>query len=173
MILKRIPNSYSIWFIPGHIEFLLLEKQIIELYQYFDGIKIIPHVTLISNLDYKHKFLSKKVGKIAKKLSPFKIYFNGIGYSDEYFESLFFKVKTNIPLINARKLALLNFPNISYNYNPHLSLAYGKKDNSVKKNLKRKIQCPVKFFKVKDLYLAHNDEINLKWKIIDKFALKQ
>ena len=42
----------------------------------------------------------------------------------------------------------------------------------IKENLKEKVQCSVKVFRAKELYLAYNDEINFKWKIIDKFLLK-
>ena len=58
-------------------------------------------------------------------------------------------------------------------YNPHLSLAYGNIETKIKENLKRKIHCPIKNFKAKELYLAYNDEVNFKWEVINKFPLKQ
>ena len=172
MTLKRNPNSYSIWFIPTDKKFLLLEKKIIEISQSFEDIKFIPHVTLISNLDYSQKFLSKKIKRIAKKIPAFKIFLGEVDYSDEFFQSFFINVKLNDQLIYARKIALLNFPEISQNYNPHLSLAYGYMNDKMKENLKKKVRCPIKYFTAKDLYLAYNDEIKFKWKIIDKFELK-
>ena len=161
------------WFIPNNKKFLLLEKKIIEISQFFQGIKFIPHVTLISNTDCKQKFLSKKVKRIAKKIPAFKIYLGEIDYSNEFFQSFFIRVELNNQLTYARKIALLNFPEISHDFNPHLSLAYGDMNDKMKKNLKKKIQNPVKFFKAKELYLAYNDEVNFKWKIIDKFLLKK
>ena len=172
MTSKRNPNSYSIWFIPTDKKFLLLEKKIIEISQSFEGIKFIPHVTLISNLDYSQKFLSKKIKKIAKTIPAFKIFLGEVDYSDEFFQSFFINVKLNDQLIYARKIALLNFPEISQNYNPHLSLAYGNMNDKMKENLKKKVQCRIKYFKAKDLYLAYNDEIKFKWKIVDKVELK-
>ena len=171
MITKRNPNAYSIWLIPNNDKYILLRNIIIDLSHVFEGIKIIPHVTLVSNLDYNEEFLLKKVAVIAKKIRPFNVYFNEIDYLDNFFQSFFLKVKANTQLTNARKLALIHFPEINDNYNPHLSLAYGDKNEEVKRNLKKKIECPVKFFNIKELYLAHNDEINLKWKVIDKFPL--
>ena len=171
MIPKRIPNAYSIWFIPNGEKYMLLRTTIIELSHIFKGIKFLPHITLISNLNYNEKFLSKKVENIAKQVKPFNIYFDKISYSDEFFQSFFINVRINNHLTYIRKIAQLNFPNINEKYNPHLSLAYGNIESKIKKNLKNKIHCPIKNFKVKELYLAHNDEINFKWKVINKFPL--
>ena len=95
MISKRIPNAYSIWLIPNDEKYILLRETIIELSHFFGGIKFVPHVTLISNLDYSEKFLSKKVDSIAKKIKSFDIYFNEVSYLDKFFQSFFIKVKMN------------------------------------------------------------------------------
>ena len=171
MIPKRIPIAYSIWFIPNGEKFSLLKKKIIELSQFFGGIKFVPHVTLISNLDYNEKVLNKKIETIAKKIRPFNIYFNEIEYLDEFFQSFFISVKINNYLTYARKTAQFSFSQINEQYNPHLSLAYGNIKSEIKKNLKTKIHCPIKKFKVRELYLAHNDEVNFKWEVINKFPL--
>ena len=173
MISKRIPNAYSIWLIPNDEKYILLRETIIELSHFFGGIKFVPHVTLISNLDYSEKFLSKKVDSIAKKIKSFDIYFNEISYLDKFFQSFFIKVKMNNRLAYARKIAQSSFSMIKEEYNPHLSLAYGNIETKIKKNLKNKIQCPIKNFKVEELYLAHNDEVNFKWEVINKFPLTQ
>ena len=173
MISKRIPNAYSIWLIPNDEKYILLRETIIELSHFFGGIKFVPHVTLISNLDYSEKFLSKKVDSIAKKIKSFDIYFNEVSYLDKFFQSFFIKVKMNNRLAYARKIAQSSFSTIKEKYNPHLSLAYGNIETKIKKNLKNKIQCPIKNFKVEELYLAHNDEVNFKWEVINKFPLTQ
>jgi 2'-5' RNA ligase len=172
MTSKRNPNAYSIWLIPTDKKFLLLKKTIFELSQFFENIKFIPHVTLISNLNYSEKVLSNKVEKIAKKIMPFNIHFKEIEYLDEFFQSFFISMKMNSQLGNARKIAESNFPQIKEKYNPHLSLAYGEIESKIKKNLKNKTKCPVNSFMVKELYLAHNDEINFKWEVINKFPLE-
>ncbi len=173
MISKRISNAYSIWFIPNDKQFIFFKKIIIEISQFFEDITFIPHITLISNLDYSPIFLSQKVKNIAKMIPPFKIYYKEVDYLNDFFQSFFISIKKNSDLNHAREIALLNFPEIKAKYHPHLSLAYGNIDLKVKKSLKKKIQCPFKHVNVKELYLAHNDEINFKWKIIDKFNLTQ
>ena len=173
MISKRIPKAYSIWLIPNGENYILLKNTIIELSHIFKGIEFLPHVTVISNLDYSEKFLSKKIESIAKKVEPFNIEFNSIDYLDEFFQSFFISVKINDDLAYIRKIAKSYFSNITEEYNPHLSLAYGKIESKIKKSLKRKIHCPIKNFKATELYLAYNDEVNFKWEVINKFPLKQ
>ena len=173
MISNRIPKAYSIWLIPKGENYIILKNTIIELSHIFKGIKFLPHVTVVSNLDYSEKFLSKKIEKIAKKVEPFNIEFNSIDYLDEFFQSFFISVKINDDLVYIRKIAKSYFSKITEEYNPHLSLAYGNIESKIKKKLKRKIHCPIKNFKATELYLAYNDEVNFKWEVINKFPLKQ
>ena len=173
MIPKRIPKAYSIWLIPNGEKYILLKNTIIDLSHIFNGIKFIPHVTVVSNLDYSEQFLSKKVENIARKVKPFNIEFNTIDYLDEFFQSFFISVKINNDLAYIRKVAKSFFPKMTGKYNPHLSLAYGNIESKIKNSLKSKIHCPIKSFKATELYLAYNDEVNFKWKVINKFPLKQ
>ena len=173
MIPKRIPKAYSIWLIPNGEKYILLKNTIIDLSRIFNGIKFIPHVTVVSNLDYSEKFLSKRVENIAKKVKPFNIEFNTIDYLDEFFQSFFISVKINDDLDYLREITKLYFLEISEEYNPHLSLAYGNIESKIKRSLKSKIHCPIKNFKATELYLAYNDEVNFKWEVINKFPLKQ
>ena len=62
MTSKRIPNAYSIWLIPNDEKYIILKSIIEELSHIFGGIKFVPHVTLLSNLDFSEDFLSKKIG---------------------------------------------------------------------------------------------------------------
>ena len=146
MIPKRIPKAYSIWLIPNGEKYILLKSIIIELSHIFKGIKFLPHVTVVSNLDYSEKFLSKKIESIAKKVEPFNIEFNSIDYLDELFQSFFISVKINNDLAYIRKVAKSFFPKMTGKYNPHLSLAYGNIESKIKNSLKSKIHCPIKSF---------------------------
>tara|TARA_B100000575_G_C22965066_1_gene557379 strand:- start:84 stop:605 length:522 start_codon:yes stop_codon:yes gene_type:complete len=173
MISKRIPKAYSIWLIPNGENYIILKNTIIELSHIFKGIKFVPHVTVVSNLDYSEKFLSRKVEIIAKQVEPFNIEFNKIDYYNEFFQSFFISVKINDDLANIRKFAKSYFSKMDEEYNPHLSLAYGNIESKIKKKLKREIYCPIKSFKATELYLAYNDEVNFKWEVVNKFPLKQ
>ena len=173
MIPKRIPKAYSIWLIPNGEKYMLLKNIIIDLSHIFNGIEFIPHVTVVSNLDYSEKFLSKRVENIAKKIKPFNVELNTIDYLDEFFQSFFISVKINDDLAYVQKIAKSFFPKMTETYNPHLSLAYGNTESKIKKSLKRKLHCPIKNFKATELYLAYNDEVYFKWEVINKFPLKK
>ena len=173
MISKRIPKAYSIWLIPDGETYIFLKNTIIELSHIFKGIKFAPHVTVVSNLDYSEKFLSKRVESIAKKVEPFCIEFNTINYLDKFFQSFFISIKKNDELNYIRNIAKSYFPKMAEEYYPHLSLAYGNIESKIKRSLKSKIHCPIKNFKATELYLAYNDEVNFKWEVINKFPLKQ
>ena len=173
MISKRIPKAYSIWLIPNGKDYIFLKNTINELSHIFQGIKFLPHVTVVSNLDYCEEFLSKKVESIARKVEPFNIEFDSIDYLDEFFQSFFISVKINDDLDHLREITKLYFLEISEEYNPHLSLAYGNIESKIKRSLKSKIHCPIKNFKATELYLAYNDEVNFKWEVINKFPLKK
>ena len=147
MIPKRIPKAYSIWLIPNGEKYILLKNTIIDLSHIFNGIKFIPHVTVVSNLDYSEQFLSKKVENIARKVKPFNIEFNTIDYLDDFFQSFFIKVKINNDLAYIRKVAKSFFPKMTEKYDPHLSLAYGNIKSKIKKSLKSEIHGPIKNFK--------------------------
>ena len=150
-----------------------MKNTITELSHIFNGIKFIPHVTVLSNLNYSEKFLSKRVENIAKKVKPFSVELNTIDYLDEFFQSFFISVKINNDLSYIRNVAKSFFPKMTGKYNPHLSLAYGNIKSKIKKSLKSEIHCPIKNFKATELYLAYNDEVNFKWEVINKFPLKQ
>ena len=173
MISKRIPKAYSIWLIPNGENYIFFKNTIIELSPIFGGIIFLPHVTVVSNLDYSEKFLSKKIESIAQKVEPFNIEFSSVDYLDEFFQSFFISVKINDDLAYIRKIAKSYFSKMTEKYTPHLSLAYGNIESKIKKSLKRKIHCPIKSFKATELYLAYNDEVNFKWEVINKFPLKQ
>ena len=69
MIPKRIPKAYSIWLIPNGEKYIQLKKTIIDLSPIFKGIKFLPHVTVVSNLDYSEKILSKRVKSVIAMIS--------------------------------------------------------------------------------------------------------
>ena len=63
----------------------------------------------------------------------------------------------------------LNWENTGYL--PHLSLAYGNYSNDKKENMKSSMKIIPGGFLVDHIFLAYNDEINLKWKVIQEFKL--
>ena len=87
-------------------------------------------------------------------------------------EALYLKVILDNNLQKARNIALKELSENKTDYIPHLSLAYGNYDINKKMNMIIEISDLPDVLFVDKIYLAHNDEINLKWEIIEKFPLK-
>ena len=172
-ILKRNSLSYSIWMIPSGDLFKELKKIINNLSDIFEGISFIPHVTLLSGFIGDESLLLTKVEKLAKSITYFDIYFKEIEFSDDFFQTFFIKVACSNEFEKVKDLASSQFSFQDDNLTPHLSLAYGKKELSLKKDLKKTIKIKFESFTVKSIYLTYNDEINYKWKVIKKFSLSK
>ena len=171
---KRNPISYSIWFMPGHNVYDILNTLIIDIAKKYTNITFKPHVTLLGSFLGQENDLKEKSKKIAKEISPFIINFGEITYLDEFFRCLFIKIKTDHIFNNARSIAVNNFSFNDINFIPHLSLAYGLLDKMSKKEIKYFIKNNlnrVNCFYVDTLYLVKNDEINFQWTIIKEYKL--
>ena len=149
-----------------------LKLSIKLLKEIYDGAFFEPHVTLLSSFLGEEKILIEKTKKISKNISPFMITLNGFSYSKEFFESLFLKVQLDQHLRLVRKACCEEFRIIEHNYFPHLSLIYGDFSVAKKKKMMSRIGVFPKYFFVNKIFLVHNDEIQLRWKIIKEFPLK-
>ena len=169
--LKRNPVSYSIWLMPeGNVKYDL-RNVIYMLSANFGGPLFTPHVTLVGSFLGSEKELLHKTEIISKKIKPFEIYFGDIEYSVEFFRSLFLKIKVNTELIKARDIACKELNWIKNDYIPHLSLVYGDYDTKEKEHMISNIKIIADRFLVDHIFLAHNDEINLKWEVIRGYQL--
>ena len=108
---------------------------------------------------------------ISKEIKHFEIFFDGITYVDEFFRSLFLKVEFSHQLSAARKICCTELGWKEKVYLPHLSLIYGNYTVKQKEKMVSSLGSVPGSFSVKNIYLAHNDEINLKWKVIREFPL--
>ena len=167
----RSPLSYSIWLMPSGNEKNQLKARIQSLGSNFEGPLFEPHVTLVGGFLGKEKELLKKIETISKRISPFKLFFDGVAYLNEFFRSLFLIVKFNPQLIAARKIACTELDWEDEDYLPHLSLIYGHFTENQKAEMALTVgSIPVSYI-VNSIYLAYNDEINLKWRVIKIFQL--
>ena len=155
-------------------KYIILNELINNIADKHTNIQFIPHVTLLSGFLGNEIDLRNKSKKLAKKISPFKIYFDNIDTLNEFFRCFFLKIKLNHGFDLARKKAVKVFSYLDEDFIPHLSLAYGLYDKDVVSNIKLfelKQVNQIDYFYADAIYLAKNDEINLKWKIIEKYEL--
>ncbi len=172
-VLKRNPVSYSIWLMPEGSVREKLQKIIYSLSSNFRGPKIMPHVTLVSSFLGHEKDLLQKTEMLSKRITRFKIFFGRIDTLQEFFRSIFLEVKFTVELKKTRDIICNRLNWFDNDYFPHLSLAYGDYNKKEKQKMISTINILPDGFSVDHIFLAHNDEINLKWKVIQGFPLKK
>ena len=161
---------------PENSAYKALKSNIDMINKHLNGPDFDPHITLVSSFLGREEHLVEKTKTISNKITPFNITFNKIKYLDEFFRSLFITIASDNQFKSARKIALSELGDFKRrkkknNYIPHMSLVYGDYKQEEKKRMIRSIISIPKGFFVKNIFLAFNDEINLKWKIVKKFEL--
>ena len=168
---KRNAISFSVWLIPEEPIKSIVQKKINLLSINYGSPKFVPHVTLLSGFLGEKRDLVEKTSVLSERLSEFQIEFEKISYKNEFFCSLFLKVTKNNNIEKAHQYASKIIDYKECNFFPHMSLIYGDFSVSQKRTMISEFDFSQKGFRVKNLYLASNDEINLKWDIICKFPL--
>ncbi len=173
MILIRRNNkiSYSIWLMPTLNEKDIFQLKINELARRYNGPFFKPHVTLLSSFFGEEKLLMKKARGLARKINSFKVHFLSPTYLNEFFRCIFVKVDFNNDLKTVRGIASKHFEYKDNNYIPHLSLLYGNFGEKLKKKIVRNINSFPSSFVVNHIYLAQNDEKQLKWRVIQEYKV--
>ena len=148
-----------------------LKNTIYSLSTDFGGPIFEPHITLVSSVLGSEKELVQKTEIISKKIKPFEILFGRIAYLNNFFRSLFLTVKVSIELKLARDIACKELNWNDKDYIPHLSLTYGDYSKKEKEKMISTLDIFPDGFLVDYIFFAYNDEINLKWKVIQAFPL--
>jgi 2'-5' RNA ligase len=100
------------------------------------GPQVPPHITLLSGVETTLASAGVKLKHLAARMKPFVLELGEIGAGDDYFHSLFAKAEPSEELAAAQRAAYDAFEmNPAPPFAPHLSLAYGKIDDAVKKRI--------------------------------------
>jgi 2'-5' RNA ligase len=158
---------------PPKKEAKLLKPIINDLSNKFSGPVFEPHITIISGFKGNEKLLLNKAECFSKLIKPFYVSFKELDTSNHFFCSLYISIIKNLEIESARILAEKVFDIQMVDYMPHMSLAYGDYSKDKKNEMIGTINSTPDGFFVDQIYLAYNDEINLKWKIIDNFSLNK
>ncbi len=164
-------RRFSLWIKPENSYYDLFSSLIGEISQKVSSFTFEPHITILSNVKGEEEDFFTKCREIANNNHCFTLNLNEIGYSDDFFRSLYLNVEKNDSIIN-----LFNFSakKMGYketaNYFPHLSLFYG----TLQKNKKIKMIESMKINKktelhISKLFLYDTTQIPSKWKFIESF----
>mgnify|MGYP001468352542 CR=1 FL=1 len=168
---NRNPISYSLWLIPEPTLNKKLKLIIDLLAHKYKGPRFPPHITLLHDFKYEKLDFREKIKNIVNQIQPFNVFFKKVRYKNEFFESLFLDVRIDKQLHYARKIVSQDLECEEKKYNPHLSLLYGNYNEIEKQKMVSLIKPIPNFFLVDRIFLAHNNEVKLKWKVIEEFNL--
>ena len=169
-ILRKKLVSYSIWLMPSGSKFNELQELINFCSLFLNSPLFQPHVTLCGSFQGDYNNILNKTEKISKEIKPFLINFHQINSSNQFFYSIFIDVILDHKLNLARETCIQYFSDKKKIYKPHLSLAYGTFCRNQIATIKRKNIKSKNFF-VDKIIIAKNDEVNLKWKVLDEMYL--
>jgi len=133
-------DRFSLFLTPCDAEFVHLEALIRELGLACAAIPFEPHVTVYSGSLTDPDLLKRTVVAALERTGPFPLKVTGIGFSVEYFKSVFVEFEENLPLrgIHDRLKRGLG-EDSGYVLAPHLSLLYSDKPLAEKADLARRI----------------------------------
>lgn len=141
-------RGYSIWMIPRNSAYSTLSSIISKISNDYKTPDFKPHITLIGELKGDEKDLISKTEELASQMSPFTILPLRVNLHNQYFRSLYLKIRETKELTQANQKAQEIFGKTE-NFFPHLSLMYGdiptiKKLDIISNLEKISIEIPVK-----------------------------
>ena len=117
-------KAYSLWITPTDEAESKLNSIVIELSKNYHGPVFEPHMTLLGPIFEDKGEVVRKAKLLARQTAPFQLFLGEIDFSTTYFQCVFVRIQTNIPLLNARAKAQQMFDDKTF-FMPHISLYYG------------------------------------------------
>ena len=110
------------------------------------------------------------MSELSNLFAPVKINLDGVGMTDEFFQSLFLNIKENSNLLDLKTKIDDVFQLDNKNYFPHISLYYGNAKKDLKIESVRNIKKTNEVILDK-ISLVSVDETIQSWKVIKSFSL--
>ena len=130
------------------------------------------HLTLSGPINYNENNDRKTFQNLCNSFSKLKIKLNGIGYKENYFQSLFLVVE-NLDELNSLKKSIDAETGVaSKEYFPHVSLFYGSANEDLKKNLCKELVIPNEIYLEKISLVKIHKNIE-QWETFETFYLKK
>jgi 2'-5' RNA ligase len=128
--------KHALWLRPFGEAAYELEQHIKRLSLKYDTPSFEPHITLVSGLRRPQHELIQLTDVLGGAISPFTVELTRLGFSDHYYQSLFYLVKKTATFVSVHKTAGKFFGyHSNEKYFPHLSLMYGNLKQSEKEKL--------------------------------------
>ena len=170
-MIKRDSKGYWIWAQFDNSSMKLLNKAYIKTNSKLNGPNFNIHLTISGPIKIEKDIVIRKFLGLKAKLHSFDIKIDNYLFSKLFYESLYISVFSNKQLDNLKENIDKEFNIFKNNYNPHISLFYGKKSDSDKKKIIAELPSLPKTIKLSTLCLVYVDENKNKWDIEHKFHL--
>ena len=162
---------FAIWFLFGKEDGRYLEHIIKDLATQYNSPFFIPHITAYGLVNTNLETIDNLILESIKGVKPFLVEKNSIGYSDDFWKTLFIEIKQNLYLnsINEKLTnGLSKFSN--YEFSPHVSIIYKKMNENEKKFMVQNLNVKNDFLVSK--IVIHEFSNNVEdWKIIKEYDL--
>ncbi len=150
----------------------LVESQKTKVNEKLSGPDFDVHLTLSGPINYNESDDRKNFLNLSKRFSKLKLKLSGIGYKENYFQSLFFVVENSDELNSLKKSIDEKAGFASKEYFPHISLFYGSANEDLKKNLCRELVIPNEIYLEKISLVKIHKNIE-HWETFETFYLKK
>ena len=150
----------------------LVESQKTKVNEKLSGPDFDVHLTLSGPINYNESEDKENFSNLSKRFSKLKLKLSGIGYKENYFQSLFLVVENTDELNSLKKSIDEKAGFASKVYFPHISLFYGSANEDLKKNLCRELVIPNEIYleKISLVKICKNIE---QWETFETFYLKK
>ena len=171
--LERISKGFWIWGQFNHLdsEYLLSLQENVR--KKLNGPKFVPHLTLTGPYDEIKKSFESNLRKLSKIEKNIKLTLESYSYKESTYEAFFITLKksTELEIFREKILQLENSKYLNNLFMPHISLAYGKFDNSQKFRLKKNLSVLKKTLVLDTISIVKVDENKNIWNIVKKIKL--
>ncbi len=165
-------KRYSLWIIPDGGLYKKLDNLISEISAKYQSPVFKPHVTLLGSAAGNLDSIISETSELASSIKPYDIHLTSAGCFDEYFRSLFIKVKKTGEVMGANLAAERLLGNDDSVYFPHLSLMYGNFSTEIKKGILSEIGEIFNLtFSAKSFHLYDTGGAPEEWHCIREFPL--
>ena len=162
---------FAIWFLFGKEDGRYLEHIIKDLATRHNSPFFIPHITVYGLVNTDLETIDNLILESIKGVKPFLVEKNSIGYSDDFWKTLFIEIKQNLYLNSINEKLTNGLSKLSnYEFSPHISVIYKKMNENEKKFMVQNLNVKNDFLVSK--IVIHEFSNNVEdWKIIKEYDL--
>jgi hypothetical protein len=165
-------GSYGLWLVPTGSAMEELKKVVVNLAAAHASPVFTPHVTLVGSLEGNESEVLTKVAHLAAETKPFTVETAAVDFSTTYFQCVFARIKTSVPLLELYQKTSSMFSNADVFYMPHLSLIYGDFTFEERAEIAQSIDLPTLSFQPQLVLNRSDAQTPVEdWEIVETWSL--